>query len=105
LPVGGSHRRKKRSNSRSSLDGVSQSFVLVNLVAITPALTNVRQDTIGFQLSDNPLHGALGDTYLLGNIAQPRGRVTSQTDQHMRVVREKRPTVRREQSDLGIRLV
>ncbi len=63
-----------------------------DVVAVATALAVARETAGGFEVVDDALDSALGDTDLLGKIAQPQLRVASKTDQHVTVVGEERPT-------------
>ena len=47
-----------------------------------------------FQFVQNALHGPVGDTDLLRNVLDPHLRILSQTDQHVRLIGQKRPRSR-----------
>ena len=63
-----------------------------DVVAVPTTLSVARQAACCFEIFHDPLHGALGDSDLIGKIAQPQLRVTSKADQHVAVVGEERPT-------------
>ena len=65
----------------------------VDFVAIAPTIARPREYLRRFQMGHDALHGALGDRDALGHIAQTQLWLARQTDQNVRVIGEKCPTV------------
>lgn len=60
-------------------------------ILIPPADLVTFDDTAGFKIGDDPLHGALGDSYMDRHLSQHERRIPRQDHQHVRMVRQKRP--------------
>jgi len=63
----------------------------VNRIPIPPAIPMPLQEATPLQVGDDPLHRPFGDTNLRGNLAHQRVGVTLEADQHVGVIRKKRP--------------
>lgn len=71
--------------------GMTQGKLGVNAIDVSTSLTFAFQQTADFQFGNDLLHRAFGDAYRYGHVAKPNFRILKQADEHMRVVRQKRP--------------
>ena len=68
--------------------GLIDSDSVVVLAANLFALDN----SAGFEIGNDPLHGSLGYSYVLRHLSQHNGWISRQENQYMRMIRQKRPT-------------
>jgi len=74
-----------------ALRGVAHGGTEIERVVIPPSLP-LAGDVAGHdEVRDDPLRRALRYPHGLGDVAQPRARVPLQTEQHLRVTRDKTP--------------
>jgi hypothetical protein len=77
----------------AGLGGVTHRLFTVDLVAVASADADT-VDVAGFdKLADDPLSCSLGDSYGFCNVSDANVRVTSNTEEHLAVVGEKRPAM------------
>jgi hypothetical protein len=66
--------------------------VRVDRVVIAPAVSPARDVAGVGEFDDDPVRGPFGDADALADVAQANARITSDADQYLGVVGQKRPT-------------
>ncbi len=85
------HRPQEIADEVLAFDAVAHRAIGDDLVPIAPALAVPGEAPRGLEVLHDALHGALGDTDLLGEVAQTELRIAGEADQHVAVVRQERP--------------
>ena len=78
-------------NRSTRLNRVPESLVGPNTVVVLAANFFAFDKSTNFELGDDPLHGPLGDSDLHCHLSKHQGRISRQEQQHVRIIRQKRP--------------
>jgi hypothetical protein len=76
------------------LHRMAQRQVTENAVSVPPPVALAFQDAAGFELRDDFLHGAFGDSHLNSDVTESHFGISGQAEQDVGVVGEKRPSGR-----------
>ncbi len=94
LLVGTVDESQKLSDCSTRFRRVSKWLIGEDSVVVLAANLFAFDDPAGFEIGDDPLHGALGDSHLQRHFSKHQRRISRQHYEHVRMIREKRPTRR-----------
>ena len=100
------HQVDELADRDTLLHGVTQLLVTTDEVVVAAADPHPGDDAGPLEVTDDLLHGPLGDADARGDVTHQYFRVCGQTHQHVPVVADERPTVPRHTYDdrgIGIR--
>lgn len=90
---GAGEEREEPGHLHARLGGVPEDGAHGDLVPIATSVTHPLEVSVGLQVGDDRLHGALGESAGGGHIAQAYGRVSRDRHEHAGVIREESPIV------------
>ena len=72
-------------------DGMWERLIHPDPIVVLPADLFALDDSAALKIGNDPLHGPLGDSDLQRHLSKHRRRISPQDDQHVRMIRQKRP--------------
>jgi hypothetical protein len=70
---------------------MTEAGLSIDLVAVAPALLDPHEEPLGTEVGDDFLDGTLADADLVGDLADPDGRLAGDAEEDVAVVRQEEP--------------
>lgn len=86
--------RHELAETDPGFEFVPEVRVVGDVIPVTPPILVLEDVALVDEFADDLLHCPLRDTDHVGNVAHPRVRTRGQRDEHMSIVRQKRPVAR-----------